>query len=433
MNTEHDEQQRGQTKTADTPADDPAPSNGANGPAAPDRSGAAEDPATPERPRRGGGFLSLLLSLAALALAAWTWWQVQTASDSGQERVYAEIARLDSGDSELRLSVKEVRDALDALAAGDVTEEFRAVRQRMESDREMLTRLEQTIREQQALSRSLQVATERMQGRLQAAEAAVTGMSTRELDAGGELDLAEVDYLLRLANERLLLFADPAAADDALDVADRHLAALENPLYAGVRQDIAAARRALASVEMPDYAALAERLDDLQRSIPVLTFRGDEAVASPEAEPASDADQGWWEKASGALSGLVTVRRATGEDERLGLEDKDYVRQRIWLQVEIAHLALMRRDEAAFRAALDRAAESIATWFVAEDDAFNAVVGEIDALRAINVEPDVPDISAPLATLRILRDAGAVATPPPAAEEPAPVVEDDPAAGAEQG
>ena len=433
MNTEHDEQLRGQTEMADTPADDPAPSNGANGPAAPGRSGAAENPAPLERPRRSGGFLSLLLSLAALALAAWTWWQVQTVSDSGQERVYAEIARLDSGDSELRLSVKEVRDALDALAAGDVTEEFRAIRQRMESDREMLARIEQTIGEQQALSRSLQLATERMQGRLQAAEAAVTGMSTRELDAGGELDLAEVDYLLRLANERLLLFADPAAADDALDVADRHLAALENPLYAGVRQDIAAARRALAAVEMPDYDALAARIEALQRSVSGLTFQGDEALAASPEPAGAEADQAWWEKAGDALSGLVTVRRATDEGEQLSIEDKDYVRQRIWLQLEIAHLALMRRDEAAFRGALDRATESIATWFVAEDDAFNAVVGEIDALRAINVEPEVPDITAPLATLRILRDAGATSTKPPAADEPAPVVEDDPAGGAEQG
>lgn len=432
MNTEHDEQLRSQSETADTPAHDPAPSNGAGGPDAPGRSRAPESPA-PAKPARRGGFLSLLLSLAALALAAWTWWQVQTASDTGREQVYAEIARLDSGDSELRLSVKEVRDALDSLAAGDVTAEFRAMRDRMESDREMLSRLEQTIGEQQALSRSLQLATERMQGRLQAAEAAVTGMSTRELDAGGELDLAEVDYLLRLANERLLLFTDPVAADDALDVADRHLAALENSLYAGVRQDIAAARRALASVEMPDYAALAERLDGLQRAIPGLTFRGDEAAAAPEAAVDAAAEQGWWDKARGALSGLVTVRRTTGEDERLGLEDKDYVRQRIWLQIEIAHLALMRRDETAFAAALDRAAESIATWFVAEDDAFNAVVGEIDALRAVNVEPDVPDITAPLATLRVLRNARAGAAPPPAAEEPAPAAEDDPAAGAEQG
>jgi uroporphyrin-3 C-methyltransferase len=406
----------------------------------PGRSGASDAetraeataPAAPPPRRRGGllAFLAFLFSVAALALAAWMWWQDQAAGDATQARLLTEIARLDSGDGELRLRLTELREQMDALASGDVSAEFREVQRRMESDREQLASLEQTIREQAALSRSLQAATDTMQNRLRAAEAAVTGMTTRELDAGGQLDLAEVDYLLRLANERLKLFADPAAADDALVVADLHLAALDNPMYLGVRQEIAAARRALAALEMPDYTALASRLDDLQEAVPELSFRGDEPVVA--AAPATAADEGWWAKAKSALSSLVTVRRATEAEGRLSIEDKDYVRQRVWLQIEIAHLALMRRDEAAFRSALDRVNESVNTWFVSDNDSFKAVSDEIDALRAINVEPEVPDITGPWSTLRLLRDTRPGAPAPPAAEpqagddaEPAPAAADD--------
>ncbi|MEJ2399866.1 MAG: uroporphyrinogen-III C-methyltransferase [Xanthomonadales bacterium] len=429
MNTEH----------SDHESNDLDHASGDNGRSAADGDERPEAPEStePERappPQRSGrfiAFIALLFSLAALAGAAWMWWQDQGAGEAEQTRLMTEIARLDGGDDELRLRIRELRDELDALASGDVTAEFRAMQQRMESDRAQFARLEQTIREQMALSRSLQTATEAIQDRLQAAEAAVTGMSTRELDAGGELDLAEVDYLLRLANERLKLFADPVAADAALEVADQHLAALDNPMYLGVRQEIATARRALAGIDVPDYLALADRLDHVQERIPGLTFRGEAAAA---AAPPETAESGWWAKAKSVFSSLVTVRRATEAEGRLSIEDKDYVRQRTWLQVEVAHLALMRRDEASFRNALDRVKESLSTWFEADDPTFESVMREIDALRAVDIEPDVPDITAPWSQLRVLRgDRPRPAAPPAAPEGASEPAAETPADGEAQG
>lgn len=425
MNTEHIDHESNDL-------DNPSGSNGA-----PEALGEPESTQTePPRPRSGRfiAFLALLISIAALAGAGWMWWQDQQGVATEQTRLLNEIARLDGGDEELRLRIMELRDELDTLASGDVSAEFRALQQRAASDREQLARLEQAIREQTTLSRSLQTATDAMQDRLQAAEAAVTGMSTRELDAGGELDLAEVDYLLRLANERLQLFADPAAADAALEVADRHLAALDNPMYVGVRQEIAAARRALAAIDIPDYLELADRLDRLQAAIPELDFPDETAAATT---PPEGGETGWWAKAKSVFASLVTVRRATEAEGRLSIEDKDYVRQRIWLQVEIAHLALMRRDEAAFRRALERVEESIKTWFEADDDTFESVVGEIDALSSVDIEPDVPDITAPWSTLRLLRGGRPGAAPQPVEppEDAAGAVTEDgaPTAGDAQG
>ena len=315
-------------------------------------------------PRRRGSalsFLSFMIAMVALLGTAWMWWQDQASQGLEQARVFKEIARLESNDSEVSLKLGQIRNEVDSLISGDMGAEFDALQKRIETDRSKMADVEQTIREQLALSRSLQAATDSMQGRLLAAEAAVTGMSTRELDAGGELDLAEVDYLLRLANERLKLFSDPTAADQALEVADMHLAAIDNPMYLGVRQDIAAARRDLASVEMPDYLEIASELDSIQQSIPGLPFRGEEVVAraAGQVEGAS-----WWEKVKSVFSNLVTVRRSTDqENERISLQDKDFIRQRVWLQLEIAHLSLMRRDQQAFRSSLERVQESMSEWF----------------------------------------------------------------------
>lgn len=386
-----------------------------------------------ERPgpavKKRGGFgsiLALLLALAALALSGWNWWAAQ---DGGQDesRMLSEVARLQAGDEELSLKITQLREQLDRLASGDVSAEFEALQRRLEADRAQMAEVERAMREQLALSRSLQAATESVQGRLQAAEAAVSGLSTRELDAGGELDLAEVDYLLRLANERLRLFSDPAAADQALEVADMHLAALDNPMYLGVRQEIAAARRDLAEVSLPPYLEIGRRLDAVQAAIPSLTFAEEEseAAASTGAEPAGD---DWWSKTKDSFSSLVTVRRTTGgEGQRLSLEDKDFIRQRAWLQVEIAHLALMRRDQQAFHDALDRVDETLEAWFAPGTEAFASVAAEVESLSSLQIDVEVPDITGPWSTLRLLRNNA----PPAPRVEPQAAEEETPAAAGE--
>lgn len=365
----------------------------------------ARGPGEPAGKKRGGGFgsfLAILLALVALALSGWNWWNAQDSGD-GESRMLAEVGRLEAGDQELSLKIAGLREEIDALASGDVSAEFQALQRRLEADRAQMAQVERMMQEQLALSRSLQAATESVQGRLQAAEAAVSGFSTRELDAGGELDLAEVDYLLRLANERLRLFSDPEAADQALEVADMHLAALDNPMYLGVRQEIAAARRELAEVHLPPYLEIGQRLDAVQAAIPSLAFAEEETVevATEGATPGGD---DWWSKTKDTFSSLVTVRRTTGEDgQQLSLEDKDFVRQRAWMQVEIAQLALMRRDQQAYHGALERVDETLNAWFAPQTEAFERVASEVEALAALQIEVEVPDITGPWSTLRLLR------------------------------
>lgn len=380
-----------------------------------------KQPAEPAR-RSGGlmAFLAMIFALAAIGLSGWMWWQGQAESGQIEARVFQEISRLESSDSELSLKLKQVREEVSLLTEGDVSDEFARLQERLQSDRAALAEMEQTLQQQQSMSRSLQAAATSMQGRLQAAEAAVSNLSARELDSGGELDLAEVDYLLRLANERVKLFADPVAADQALEVADQHLAALDNPMYIGVRQDIAEVRGELAALDLPDYLEIAGRLDQLQAVIPTLAFEGDELAAPQAVVPA---EHGWWEKTKSVFASLVTVRRSTEqENERLSLEDRDYVRQRIWLQLEVAHLALMRRDQESFRGALQRTRDTMADWFVQDDREFTAVDAEIEALQSLEIEVQVPDITKPWNALRVLR------APVPAAV-PLPEAQVDPAMG----
>jgi uroporphyrin-3 C-methyltransferase len=373
------------------------------------------------QPPRKGGILALLafiFAAAALAGTGWMWWQDQAVVDQQEQRVITELSRLENADSELALKLTQVRDEVSSLAAGDIGAEFSALQSRLEADRRKLESAETAISEQMELARSMQAEASQIRGRLGAAEAALAGLTTRELDAKSELDLAEVDYLLRLANERLKLFADPVAADQALDVADMHLAALDNPMYLTVRQDIAAARRSMAAIDIPDYLQIANDLDAIQERLVSLPFHGEEPPVNA-TEPVED--EGWWARLKGVFSGLVTVRRSTEEEnQRISLEDKDYIRQRIWLQLEIAHLSLMRRDQDGFRKSLARVEGSLADWFDMEDANYQAVIQGLENLKAQQIQVDIPDISAPWSTLRMLRagQARPTAAPQPVREVP---------------
>jgi uroporphyrin-3 C-methyltransferase len=376
-----------------------------------------------EKPRRRGSFaasLALLVALAALAGTAWMWWQDQSSTGQQEERVFAEIARLESSDGQLELKLRQLRDEVDSLTSADDGAQLAELENRLVADRSQLERAERAIREQTALAQSLQAVTDSMRDRLLAAEAALSAVTTRPVDAGGELDVAEVDYLLRLANERLQLFADPAAADQALAVADQHLAALDNPAYYGVRQEISAARRDLAAVDIPDYLEVAEELDAVQSAIPGLPFRGEEGALETSAPEVED---GWWGKLKGVFASLVTIRRSAEEaDSRISLEDKDYVRQRVWLQLEIAHLALMRRDQAAFRGALGRVRESVDSWFDPADSGVQSVNGALSGLAELEIAAELPDITAPWTRLKGIRAVSSApapaAVPPPAEADP---------------
>ncbi|MDX1381045.1 MAG: uroporphyrinogen-III C-methyltransferase [Xanthomonadales bacterium] len=363
--------------------------------------------------RRGGGLaaLALLLALGALAGSAWLWWQDRGAAGQAQRRLADETVRLEAADSSLEQRLDRLRQELDAVRAENYGQALARVQAGVEADGARLADLASSVEEQLVVTRSLQAATDALHARLLAAETALERVASPGPDAAANLDLAEIDYLLRLASERLKLFGDVTAADQALAVADTQLAALDNPTWLGVRQDIAAARRALAQVELPDTITVASGLDALQARIPGLPFPG----ATPSAEVAAEpADDSWWARLKSTFGSLVTVRRASEDDTTLSLQDEDYIRQRLWLQLEMAHLALMRRDQRGFTAALARAGDTLDRWFDPATAAVQSARQALDELAVLQIRADLPDISVPWNSLRALRGGAGATDPAPA-------------------
>lgn len=345
--------------------------------------------------------LALLISVAATAATGWQWWQTYQGNPEAAKQSES-LARLQTTQQQLGQTVASFEAQLQSNAAPVSAAEFSELARRLEQSRGTLEQLQGQAGEDQATINALQGSVRSLEQRLSTNESGLLNVAASTQNSSVELDIAEVDYLLRVANERLQLFADPVAADLALQAADMQIEAMDDPMFLSVRQRIASARQTLAAVPRVDRVQLSASISDMQSQLPGLQFRGEEAVQ--EAPLLAD-DAGWWESFKYTLSSLVTVRRRAPEDESmLSLDDKDYLRQGLWLQLESARLALMRNDSSAYTGSLDRLRGTVEQFFHTGSAAVQTLLLETTKLQQVDIAPAMPDISAPWTQFRQLRD-----------------------------
>jgi uroporphyrin-III C-methyltransferase len=245
-----------------------------------------------------------------------------------------------------------------------------------------------------------------MQAGQQAAQQAIA--TVRELSGRGrgEWQAAEAEYLMRIANHRLLLLRDVDTAVVALSAADERLRVLSDPLFLPVRERLAEELAALRAVPQPDLAGLSVALSGLAQRAEALPLEGASprpvqvSLAGASAQEAED-----WRSLARAvwaeLRGLIVIRR---RDEPIGPllapEEHFFAHQNLRLKLEIARLALERGDAPGYRLHLDTAVEWLSAHFDLDDSGVRAMREELARLRETPIAPALPDISGSLRALR---------------------------------
>ena len=345
--------------------------------------------------------LALLVAMASVSATGWQWWQTR-AADPNEATQKESLSRLQETQQKLAKSMALVEAQLNAAEPPIDATEFSRRDQRLKTVESKLAGMQGQSGEDQASISAMQGSVRSLEQRLSATESGLISVAASSQNSSVALDIAEIDFLLRAASERLSLFSDPSAADLALQAADVQIEALNDPMFLSVRQRIATARQALAILPDVDRVQLTARITDMQSKIPGLPFRG-EVEAPPQADLPEDT--GWWQSFKRTLSSLVTVRRRVPEDQSLlSLDDKDYLRQGLWLQLESARLALMRNDASVYTGSLQRVNQTVEQFFHNGSSGVQALLLEITALKQVDIAPEMPDISAPWTQLRQLRD-----------------------------
>lgn len=339
--------------------------------------------------RRSGGLattLLSLLSLAAIALAGYVFWRVEWANPAAVVET-----RLNDRVELLQTTLNDARTASEADFAARITELRRSLEEQHEA-------LEAT--------------------RASLAEAVAEQRRQAPPDAR-DWRLAEVEYLLRVANGRLLLERDAATAERLLAAADAILEELDDFALFDVRALLAEERLALREAAATNTQTLFLRLEAIKDGLGALPARVPEhfAPATPDSEPdaAPGQEPSAWDAFLDRLSRLYEFRTREGIAPRplLRPDEAVYLEFNLRLAFERAQLGALRNDQLLYRKSLDAARGWIDEHLDAESPAVQGLRREVDALLGFDVEAPVPDISRSLARLRELAPAAPAPTPEP--------------------
>lgn len=349
--------------------------------------------APPARSSRSSSGLLILGSICLLAIAAAGYW------------LWQKLEQREAAQVDLQRQLE-----LNSAQLGDVQRQLRG---ELENQLEQL--LTTSSEREQKLQQSLREVAQRqaeLQGQLDGQQQRLNSLTTTSRE---DWLLAEAEYLLNLANQRVLMERSAENALALLRAADDRLQQVgegsgDASVFA-IRKTLNEEITALEKVSPVDKEgmylrlyALAETVDDLPR-LQVKEFDGVGDEMSDES--AADADAGWagrlWnelKKMAGTLDRYVRIDDVAAPAKPLV---DSYAAQvaalNVRLLLEQAQLAVLQEEPTVYRHSLEKAQTLVQQYYV-ESQANQTLQNALKELVEIEVAPPIPDISKSRAQLR---------------------------------
>jgi uroporphyrin-III C-methyltransferase len=223
-----------------------------------------------------------------------------------------------------------------------------------------------------------------------------------------ELALSEVEQILVLASQQLSLGANVQAALAALQVADAKLARLDRAQLAPLRRALARDMDRLKSVPYVDVAGMTIRLDQLIAGIDALPLARDERLPPAPAANAPGEVPAWLRFLRDIWADLRNVIRIEVSDRPaaplITPQQSFFLRENLRLRLLGARLALLSRDESAFRTDLQAANAWLRQYFDMQSKPVQAAVATIAQQLAIAMPTEMPDLAGSLDAVRAFKD-----------------------------
>jgi uncharacterized protein HemX len=224
----------------------------------------------------------------------------------------------------------------------------------------------------------------------------------------GDWLVADAEYLLSIANERLHLIGDVNTTREALEAADQRLRESGDAAAFKVREQIAKEIAALRTVTIADvvgmYSSIQTLEDEVDKLTLLLPYSG--KALTPENDTHQNPDKSkeannLLDSAMSEFEGMVTIRRTDQPiKEILTPEEAQFIREQLRVKLEMIKIALVQRNEPIYQSSLADAKKWMKQHFSQNTDA-NNLMNELDKLVAIKIRNQFPDISL---SLKMLRD-----------------------------
>ena len=252
------------------------------------------------------------------------------------------------------------------------------------------------------LGASFEVATEQLRTELRAELNEGLGTS------GEDWLLAEVEYLIRLANQRVLMERDVSGALSLLSSADEIVEQTSGIAAYELRESLANDIANLKAVSDLDtdgiflsLSAMVSQVPELRRKQPELSPPTQIQVENGEAQNYYQQFLSLVNNIFGRVLNSVDYRRdGVAITPLLPPKEEYYLRQNLILKFEMAQLALLRNDQPVYHTSLSEAKLWIVKHFVETDPRTVALVIALDQLVEVEVDRSLPNISGSLRAVR---------------------------------
>ena len=224
--------------------------------------------------------------------------------------------------------------------------------------------------------------------------------------------LAEVEYLLRLANQRVLMENTPIGALALLESADKILQQTDDVSIFSVRRSLAADIAALSAIPHIDQEGLYLKIDALSTQINQLKLvpitdkkQLPKIIDEVATDAVNDAQQSSlakiWDKASAKLEKLVVINnRDAAIEPLLSPAQQAGLLQNLHILFEQTQLALLQRKQVPYQRSIEKAELIINTHFQEKDGVSQALLNGLKSLKDEKISVDLPSIAGSLNALK---------------------------------
>jgi uroporphyrin-III C-methyltransferase len=291
--------------------------------------------------------------------------------------------------------------------------------------------------ETRVVAKSLQDATKELQAKVNVLESKQTEAQSQQLaleQLYQELNrnrddwaLAEIEQVLSTASQQLQLAGNIQGAIIALQNADNRLSRSDKPQFIIIRRAIAKDLERLKAVPAVDLTGIALRLDSVIGQIDSMPLLSDEKPALPASQPKTsrraekaaeartpagkgnsdwiaDLENKWYSWTNEMwteIRQLIRVREVESPDVLLlSPTQAYYARENLKLRLLNARLALLTRNESAFRSDLIAAQDAIARYFDTRARQTQTTQALLRQVQASNLSIEMPTLNESLSAVR---------------------------------
>ena len=313
------------------------------------------------------------------------------------------------------------------LLRGEVAGRLKSGETISSETKQLATTLQDSLREQQAKISVLENKQTEAQNQQIALEQLYQELSKNRDDWA----LAEIEQVLSTASQQLQLAGNVQGALIALQNADARLARSDKPQFISIRRAITRDQEKLKSLPMVDMTGIALRLDSVIGQIDTIPLLADEQPALPASPPKisrrterteraaakgqteapsktsewlgalEDKWQSWTNEMWVEVRQLILVRNVEQPDALLLSPSQAYfVRENLKLRLLNARLALLSRNENAFRNDLITAQDVITKYFDTRAKHTQSTLAILRQVQGSNLAIDMPTLADSLNAVR---------------------------------